>query len=267
MGQGVLVTTEHTQINLPEHAAKEAAFKASKLVDNVKQRTWREGSGKSFTEAGKQDCAWIFSLPRCFPPRQCVMGLRSCIGTRSTSLIASYVECCHSRTLKVMTFKIKILKPDQLIPLSLPCQCCGAVSQTSVHSWSSISKMCSCAQVVTWAILITSAGNLLWGLSVGFSFVQTLAYFRETPVSWASPAHSPGTPTPPQPTLRPASWVLGPLSPGQLTGGGLSFLPKSLSPVQDPTHSYCSMAWPHWISPPLFSFFSLFLHLASSHLH
>lgn len=63
MGQGVLVTTEHTQINLPEHAAKEATFKASKLLDNVKQRSWKERSGKSFTEAGKQDCAWIFVCP------------------------------------------------------------------------------------------------------------------------------------------------------------------------------------------------------------
>lgn len=34
MGHGVLVTTGHRQINLPEHAAKEAAFKASKLLDN-----------------------------------------------------------------------------------------------------------------------------------------------------------------------------------------------------------------------------------------
>lgn len=68
-------------------------------------------------------------------------------------------------------------------------------------------------------------------LQAVLSFVQSITYFREPPVSWASPAHSPGTPTPPQPTFCPASWVPEPFPSVGLTGGVICFLPENLSPV------------------------------------
>lgn len=53
MNQGILVATAHSEITLPELAAKVAAFKHSKLSEHVKQST---ENGEAHSEAGKQDC-------------------------------------------------------------------------------------------------------------------------------------------------------------------------------------------------------------------
>lgn len=56
MGQGILVTTAHSKINLPEHTAKAAAFRHSKLPDKALSENGGAYRGKYFTEAGEQDC-------------------------------------------------------------------------------------------------------------------------------------------------------------------------------------------------------------------
>lgn len=61
MGQGILVATVHSKVNLPEHAAKAVAFRS--MWNKALGEKGEVRSGRNFTEAGSKT-ARTFSRAR-----------------------------------------------------------------------------------------------------------------------------------------------------------------------------------------------------------